>query len=97
MVAERLVWLAAWSLVLVDWLSTPLGLGALSAASAGLLWLCWRRKTSSVGDRWKRLVRKLRRVRKQQRYFAWLGFHLRTHVNPNVLKRLKKVWQDKEE
>ena len=93
MVAERLVDLVAWLLVIFDCaLDSAVALGVVSAVSAGLLWLRAlraRRVRDSKISKWRKLIRKLQRIRRLQRLFAVLGNHLRDNVNKNVLRRLK--------
>ena len=92
MVAELLGDLVIRLVVAVELTWIPLLIGVVSIVSIGrtLGWIQRRRRR--IPSRWERLVRKLRRVRKQQRYFAYLGHHLNHHVNPNLLRRLRTQW-----
>ena len=76
MVAERLVELAALILVAIDhwWIiATAIGLLSILWIGASRLWVV---EDQSVADRWKRLVRKVIRIRRLRRVWANLGHHL---------------------
>ena len=93
MVAELLGDLVIRLVVAVELTWIPLLIGVVSIVSIGRTLLGWiQRRRRRIPSRWERLVRKLRRVRKQQRYFAYLGHHLNHHVNPNLLRRLRTQW-----
>lgn len=42
-------------------------------------------------DRWRRLVRHSRRIRRLQMIWAHLGVHLRDHVSRPIREQLKKL------
>ena len=96
MVAERLVALVAW-LVGFTWelRLAILAVVTASAASAGAVtaWIAWQERVrrNRIIGRWTRILRKLRAIRKRQRYFAYLGAYLKT-VNRNLATRLKTLW-----
>ena len=63
-----------------------------------LAWLwscCARRQRSDVSvgreDRWRRLVRHRLRLRRQQRFFGYLGQHLGTYPT-ELRRRLRRQW-----
>ena len=91
MVAELLVELAAWVLVLIHWVWKPLLLGATLTGSVRVLRILGERTLNerAVG-RWRRLVCKLHRIRRLQRIFGSLGLHLRDNLSKKVLKKLKE-------
>lgn len=68
---------------------------AASTTSVGAVtaWTAWRERVrrDRIIGRWTRVLRKLKGIRRKQRYFAYLGEYLRT-VNKNLATRLKTLW-----
>ena len=96
MVAELLVALVAWTVGFTWELRyVVLAVVAASTASVGAVtaWTAWRERVrrDRIIGRWARVLRKLKGIRRKQRYFAYLGEYLRT-VNKNLATRLKTLW-----
>lgn len=49
-----------------------------------------RTRSIEAEERWARLVRKTHRIRRLQRYFAFIGIHLRDNFPKGLKERLKQ-------
>ena len=78
--------------VLITLLCVLLGWVASSAVSAGRGQAQVRRRREAARERWAKLVRKARKVRKQQRYFAFLGHLLQEHPATQAFRRRLARW-----
>ena len=43
-------------------------------------------------QRWAQLLRHALRIRRQQRFYAYLGHHLNRHLNKRLRDRLKRIY-----
>ena len=62
------------------------------AMGVGRWFCCRRRRLARTLDRWARLYRHLRRLRRLQRVFAFAGHHLAATYPRSLLRRLRAVW-----
>ena len=92
MVAERFYCSLDLGSVLITLLCVLLGRVICSAVSAGRDQALERRRREAATERWARLVRKARGVRKQQRYFAFLGHLLQEHPATQAFRRRLARW-----
>ena len=67
-------------------------IGLLSTVSVGRIqrWRAQRRRSVEAEERWRKLVRKLHRIRRLQRYFAHIGIHLRDNFPKRLKDELKR-------
>lgn len=79
----------SWWLVILSLLPV---IGLLSTVSVGRLqrWRAQRTRSIEAEERWARLVRKAHRIRRLQRYFAFIGIHLRDNFPKGLKDRLKQ-------
>ena len=62
------------------------------AMGVGRWFCCRRRRLARTLERWARLYRHLRRLRRLQRVFAFAGHHLAATYPRSLLRRLRAVW-----
>ena len=96
MVAERLVALVAWVIGFLDTLGLTLLVVTLSTASVGTVtWVRHRREVTRrdrIDEKWSKLVRKIRAIRKRQRQFAYVG-HWLNSLDHTFTRRLRAIFE----
>ena len=96
MVAELLLDLVAWVSVIPNSLVVAVSLVVVtSAVSVGITRVDREgERRRRIENRWERLITRALRVRRLERYFAYLGHHLNHHLNRNLLNRIRLVWRN---
>ena len=96
MVAEHLVDLVAWVIGFLDTLGLTLVVVAVSTVSVGTVtWVRHRQEVARrkrISDKWLRLVRKIKTIRKRQRQFAYVG-HFLNSLDHTFTRRLRAIFE----